>query len=298
GPGLEYAGSLSDCLRHFPVRRPESPRGRAGAAQEGPPPTERSAGEADGERARLARERLRGAPVVYQGRASHPRLGTNVAMQLELFSYGRRARGVWFMLGKSVDVAAERTGKWPLIVRSVGGGTRATLLGKDVALHRVAGEFFLGADGGGSFELLQCLQISLSAEPADWGSSSHCGSSCADSSEALAIQEPTGNYGVKLPVQSSGTKAPVDIFTSEAHLAEALVEVLKMYPAGIDLAQLKPAIHRSSGIWVSEALLGYKKLRDLIRSPSLSKACRFQCQGSGSRVFGCTSAVQAAGHLL
>jgi hypothetical protein len=121
------------------------------------------------------------------------------------------------------------------------------------------------------------------------------------------MQEPTGYYSrpppehvVKLPVQSSVANVAakeVDsqlIFTSEAHLAEILVEVLKMHPNGLDLAQLKPTIHRSSGLWVSEALLGYKKLRNLIRSPTMSKACWFQRVGSCNRVFGYTTAANQA----
>eukprot|EP00959_Pyramimonas_sp_CCMP1952_P380168 7964311-Pyramimonas_sp.AAC.1 len=38
-------------------------------------------------------ERPRGTSVVYHGRASHPRLGTGIPLQLELVSDGRRVGG-------------------------------------------------------------------------------------------------------------------------------------------------------------------------------------------------------------
>ncbi|CAK0843895.1 unnamed protein product, partial [Prorocentrum cordatum] len=293
GPGSR----LSDCLLRFPVCGPEASRGGRG---EEPTQPEGSAGETDEERPPRGCERPRGTSVVYHGRASHPRLGTGIPLQLELVSDGRRVGGTWCMLRRSVDVVAERTDAWPLVVRSFGGGTSAELWGKEVAPGGVAGEFFFGAEGGGSFELQECLQVSVSAESVDWGSSSPCGSSSAESSVVPTMQEPVGYYGMKRLVQPSGTKASADkidsklIFTSEAHLAEALVEVLKKHPNGIDLAQLKRVIHSSSGVWVSEALLGYKKLRDLVRSPTMSKACWFQSVGSCYRVFGYPSAGQVA----
>ncbi|CAK0905273.1 unnamed protein product [Prorocentrum cordatum] len=292
--GPQHLGTLSECLLRFP----------AGPPEEGPVPPESSASEAEEQRPAGRHERPRGAAaVVYHGRVSHPRLGANIPVQLELWSAGRRARGVWFMLGRSVDAVAEGKGKWPLSVRTVGGVTSATLWGKEVAPRCFAGEFSFGGDGGGSFELLQCLQVSLSAESADWGSSSHSGSLSADSLDsldapAMNMKEPIGYYGNKLAVQSSGRPADeVDsklIFTSEEHLAQALVEVLRVHPNGVDLAQLKQVIHRSSGRWVSEALLGYKKLRDLIRSPTMSQACWFQSNGSCCRVFGYSAYAPAA----
>jgi hypothetical protein len=220
-------------------------------------------------------------------------------MQVELFWSKHCVRGTWFMLRKVVDVIAERTDCGHLIVRSAGGGTSATLLGKWVAPNRLAGEFWFGADGGGAFELLQCPQVSMPADAANWGSSSHSGSSTPSPWDALPIQEPTGYYarpppeqGIEASVPASVTDASakeVDtqlIFTSEKQLAEALTEVLKMHPNGLDLAQLKPTIHKSAGLWVSEAFLGYKKLRNLIKSPTMSKACWTQRIGSCNRVFG------------
>jgi hypothetical protein len=224
-------------------------------------------------------------------------------MQIELFwSYVPECRmsGTWFMLRNCVDVVAERTNDWPLIVRAVSGGTSATLLGKWVAPNRLAGDLWLDGDGGGAFELLQCPQVSMLADSVNWASSSHSGeSSTVDSLVSLPTYEPTGCYappppeqGIEPSVQALTTDAAAkeadspQVFTTEVQLAEALIDVLKMHPNGLPLAQFKSTIYKSAGMWVSEAFLGYKKLRKLIKSPIMSKVCWTQRIGSCDQVFG------------
>jgi len=246
-----------------------------------------------------------GVLAMYQGRLSHPRLGTTIPMQIELFWASDRVTGTWFMLRRCVDAVAEATSEWPLVVRSVGGGSGATLWGKEVSPNRFAGEVCFGGDAGGTFELLRCPRVSL-APGADvcWGAL--CG---RGGPPAAVVQEPSVYSPGPPPKQVVAAKAvgqgvaKVDeqepdgsqlIFTTEAQLAEAVAEVLKMHPNGLDMAQLKPTIHRSTGLWVSEAFLGYKKLLNLIRSSTMARACWTQRVGSCNRVFGYAAAGQGA----
>lgn len=86
--------------------------------------------------------------------------------------------------------------------------------------------------------------------------------------------------------QSLSTGAPQACLARRPRRPVTCCLVLKMYPEGLDLAQLKPTIHKIAGLWVSEAFLGYKGLRNLIKSPTLSKACWTERVGSCNRVFG------------
>ncbi|CAK0893401.1 unnamed protein product, partial [Prorocentrum cordatum] len=200
-----------------------------------------------------------GVLAMYQGRLSHPRLGTTIPMQIELFWASDRVTGTWFMLRRCVDAVAEATSEWPLVVRSVGGGSGATLWGKDpeVSPNRFAGEVCFGGDAGGTFELLRCPRVSL-APGADvcWGAL------CGRGGPPAAVVQETA-FGVLSGAAAKaggrcegcragrreGRRAGLPdgsqlIFTTEAQLAEAVAEVLKMHPNGLDMAQLKPTIHR------------------------------------------------------
>ncbi|CAK0873312.1 unnamed protein product [Prorocentrum cordatum] len=230
-------------------------------------------------------------------------------MQIELLWAGDRASGAWFMLGRSVEAVAERSGEWHLVVRTAGSVGCATLRGGWASHSRVVGEFFFGADGRGTFELLQSRPpVSLSPERARWG-----GSPCGRPSSAASCPAAPGAPGQEPAMAGSGP--PVEreaaagpppatgaaagrevIFTTEAQLAEALAEVLKAHPNGIDLAHLKATIRRSSGLWVCESFLGYKKLTDLVKSPTMSSACRIQNSGSFSRVFAFAAAAGKASY--
>ncbi|CAK0846119.1 unnamed protein product [Prorocentrum cordatum] len=298
------------CQEPLVVAAGPAPNTRAWLGPEDPPgrwwlQPEVGSGEAGGQRPPPLQE---GPQVwgIYQGRASHPRFGKNVPLQIELYWEFERVGGVWFMLQKSVDVVAWRTDEWPLVVRSLG-GMSATLWGREVTPDRYAGEVSVGADGGGTFELLRCPQGSFGAEFSSWGSANPCDSSSAGSLIA-SVQEPTMHHkGLPLyqkthpPMQDSVAKAmpkemnPQLIFTTEEELAKATAEVLKAHPNGIDLAQLKQTIHRSTGVWLSEAFLGYKKLSVLLSSPTIDGACCSQRVGSCNRVFGRGSAPPEAG---
>ncbi|CAK0822803.1 unnamed protein product, partial [Prorocentrum cordatum] len=160
-----HRGDLSDFLARFPLGGPEAPCAR-GCARDGPlrsglqwpEPCEHLDDETDSERSPVFQERPPGDLTVHQGRASHHRLGTNIPLQLELTWAKHGASGTWFMLGRVVDVVAERTPEGHLLVRSASGGMDATLSGRWVAPDRLAGGFWLGADGDGAFELRQCPQ--------------------------------------------------------------------------------------------------------------------------------------------
>ncbi|CAK0895593.1 unnamed protein product [Prorocentrum cordatum] len=250
-------------------------------------------------------ERPREGAVVYQGRASHYMLGTNIPMQVELFWTKHRASGTWFMLRSCVDVVAERTDGGHLTVRAASGGTIAKLLGKWVAPNRLAGDFHFGTDGGGAFELLQCHLVSVWAGSVHWASSRpSSGASSVDSLASLPVQEhawscfgPPPEQWSQPSVQALVPEAAAKemdsqvIFTTEAQLANAIADVLRTRRDGVPLAQFKSIIHKSAGMWVSEGFLGYKKFRNLITSPTVSKVCCIQHVGSCDRVFGYETAM-------
>ncbi|CAK0869686.1 unnamed protein product [Prorocentrum cordatum] len=293
---------LTGCLARFPICGPKASRGRSGHAQDfkelGWPASGGSSESTDSA----------GAAAVYQGRASHPKLGKSIPLQIELLWADDCASGTWFMFGKSVEAVAERSSEWHLVVRSAGSVRCATLRGRWASHNRVVGEFFFGADGRGTFELLQSPPVSLSPECARWGwgmcSRTSSAASCLAALGAPEQEPAVAGSGPPAETKAAAGQPPVTraaagkqvIFTTEAQLAEALAEVLKTHPNGIDLAHLKTTIRKGSGLWVSESFLGYKKLTDLIKSPIMSSACRIQNSGSFSRVFAFAAAAGKASY--
>jgi len=88
---------------------------------------------------------------VYEGHLSHPAIGQNVEMRVELET---ATRGRWYALGKTVDVVVERKDDTPgsIIFRDTTGATR--LEGLTQALGAVRGDVVQGNVRGGSFVFL------------------------------------------------------------------------------------------------------------------------------------------------
>jgi hypothetical protein len=68
-------------------------------------------------------------------------------------------------------------------------------------------------------------------------------------------------------------QAPCGLVKSEAQCAEILEKVLRRYPEGIRMCELKAVIRRDSGFWITEGVLGHNKLMKLVKSPTVSKIC-------------------------
>ncbi|CAK0845959.1 unnamed protein product [Prorocentrum cordatum] len=223
--------------------------------------------------------------ITYQGRASHLQIGANVPLQVEMWLEGGVTQGLWCMLGVYGDVCEEG------IIRDV----KAFALRSDQGIHmRFCGSE--GADGlwsgglvynqeqGGSFQLWRCAAVRrqqtilairgarCTAGPQRQVSLSN--SSCE--SHAIAVK------GGARPTE--GTK---EVISSIPQLIEAIASVLELYPRGLYFAKLKSTVHNHTGLWVSEAFLGYRKLIHLIRYLEMGHVCVLKSQGSSTLVVGC-----------
>lgn len=73
---------------------------------------------------------------------------------------------------------------------------------------------------------------------------------------------------------------------SEQQFAGLLAIALEMHPEGIRLSELKASVRKSSGLWLSEGVLGHSKLIRLLTCPTVAVVCDVSCEMHGdSRVY-------------
>jgi hypothetical protein len=218
-------------------------------------------------------------------------LGAGVPLQLEMWLEGGVTRGIWCMLGLFGDVCEEG------IVRNVKSfalrsdrGIHMSFCGSEGADGLWAGELVYNKERGGSFELWRCAGVRrrhVGGFGLDAGANS--GAGCTDGLQRRGSL-PSSTYESHAIAAKGGARTgegTKEVISSIPQLMEAIAVVLELYPRGLDLAKLKTTVHNHTGLWVSEAFLGYRKLIHLMRYLEMGQVCVLRSQGSSTLVVGC-----------